>query len=1131
MANRYMAQIIIKYKGSQQRMQLPQLDLETVEAHMDLIIQLMNAPGNSNLYCLTVNGNPIKSDDFRKEEKLNVVRTQGLELITKPSLSSNQKLELEVTTYVTEMGSGNEQSLRKICFELKTKLREEPFAKEFHVQNGQIHFAKIITKNTGSGLAYSLGMLDSYLQWFPFNGAQGLNEKVLASAFDPKTNVSTAALQVLNTVTKVGNKNKGATVFLLSRKDETFTNDIVKMMKESSDVKHRQELLTFVNNLGGMKEENASQSDSKWILKLESMGFALSLLQNPHNSKEWEFEISRFQQLLFDAHTRETAIDFNVDDTNHIRLLHQLWGNMMPGRSFPGISSEQWKEVGFQGKNPTTDFRALGLLGLIHLIYFTGNYSTVARDMFKRQNEKAVEFQYPFSASSINISSKVLEIFSKIFKEDEVTPHILLSGSNALQEIYSISFEALGKKWEQMNAQYMQFNAVCKIVVSSVEEALSKKPKSIDQFKKLFLNSSILNSQAPIYNDSPTSVRSSSVAFNSHQPSGNHSAPPRSASPPTVLMPTMTPLPNFSTTTSTPHNNDNTTSRTQSVQKGPPPPSNNIHKPIPNTPQSPILSEEEYCTACSEKGTLRCKDCSSEGYSAVYCKDCCAQSHALPQFKGHDISPIGSGRALPNPRASMQTTNLPAVPPPPRPLRPGGSGRALPNPMSASSPNLTMSHTFGGTSNNSHNPTPPKRPPPPPGTRSPSQTITASEDSKPAGIVSGMSNTYAGPSSPSGSSQTVPPQSPPTLSKANSIATGLGQPKNDTMVIISPPVPGETEKQKHYRLRQTVIHEIISTEMDYSRDLSIISDVFFLPIKFSSGAPIENVNSLFSNVEALRGCTDTLLEDWKKKKAEATEEDILIIVDVFEKMSPFLRMYNLYCSNQPNSVLIFEELKKKEHFQKTLNICYKDPITRGLGLMDFLIKPIQRILKYPLFFRNLIDYTGEEEAAYQPLKNCLKKIEETADYINEKKRVAEKLQRIVEIQNSIEVNLDLVQNGRRLVRETTMSMKSGNELVDVFLCLFNDILLVLKKKKTGKAMYDFKAKYNINHPTTRIVDVADTAESTNKFEIHEGKNQASFFAPTKDEKVSWVKDLKLLKKEFQKKQAHELAAKKAESES
>ena len=41
----------------------------------------------------------------------------------------------------------------------------------------------------------------------------------------------------------------------------------------------------------------------------------------------------------------------------------------MPGQDLTNRISKQWQELGFQGDNPATDFRGMGLLGLQCLVY------------------------------------------------------------------------------------------------------------------------------------------------------------------------------------------------------------------------------------------------------------------------------------------------------------------------------------------------------------------------------------------------------------------------------------------------------------------------------------------------------------------------------------------------------------------------------------------------------------------------------------------------------------------------------------------------------------------------------------------------------------------------------------------
>ena len=45
-------------------------------------------------------------------------------------------------------------------------------------------------------------------------------------------------------------------------------------------------------------------------------------------------------------------------------IVVQLWALLMPLEELADRYSKQWEEIGFQGKNPATDFRGMGILGL-----------------------------------------------------------------------------------------------------------------------------------------------------------------------------------------------------------------------------------------------------------------------------------------------------------------------------------------------------------------------------------------------------------------------------------------------------------------------------------------------------------------------------------------------------------------------------------------------------------------------------------------------------------------------------------------------------------------------------------------------------------------------------------------------
>ncbi|XP_048022857.1 ELMO domain-containing protein 1 isoform X1 [Megalobrama amblycephala] len=61
---------------------------------------------------------------------------------------------------------------------------------------------------------------------------------------------------------------------------------------------------------------------------------------------------------------------YDCENPTHEEMLMKLWKELRPDSPLSGRISKQWCEIGFQGNDPKTDFRGMGLLGLHNLLYF-----------------------------------------------------------------------------------------------------------------------------------------------------------------------------------------------------------------------------------------------------------------------------------------------------------------------------------------------------------------------------------------------------------------------------------------------------------------------------------------------------------------------------------------------------------------------------------------------------------------------------------------------------------------------------------------------------------------------------------------------------------------------------------------
>lgn len=122
----------------------------------------------------------------------------------------------------------------------------------------------------------------------------------------------------------------------------------------------------------------------------------------------------------------------------------------------------------------------------------------------------------------------------------------------------------------------------------------------------------------------------------------------------------------------------------------------------------------------------------------------------------------------------------------------------------------------------------------------------------------------------------------------------------------------------------------------------------------------------------------------------------------------------------------------------------------------------------------------------------------------------------------------MVNSSRQFVREGTLKLLQDSTPQECYIFLFSDLLLITRQRQAGllkKEGFDVRGKLNLKE--ARVINVADTESKSlfridpkgiqNAFELSEKKSFV-LSANSPAEKQSWLKDLKSLKREFQKKQ-------------
>jgi hypothetical protein len=104
--------------------------------------------------------------------------------------------------------------------------------------------------------------------------------------------------------------------------------------------------------------------------------------------------------------------NFDMYNEGHMKMLDNFWKNMKGSdREVAGIISTEWTSLGFQGSDPTTDFRSMGVLGLTQLHFIAKTKPDVAKLIHREFTSSGHNF--PFAIIGINLSRLVLEMFGQ----------------------------------------------------------------------------------------------------------------------------------------------------------------------------------------------------------------------------------------------------------------------------------------------------------------------------------------------------------------------------------------------------------------------------------------------------------------------------------------------------------------------------------------------------------------------------------------------------------------------------------------------------------------------------------------------------------------------------------------------
>ncbi|KAH3760926.1 actin cortical patch component, with ef hand and wh2 motif panl [Pelomyxa schiedti] len=184
------------------------------------------------------------------------------------------------------------------------------------------------------------------------------------------------------------------------------------------------------------------------------------------------------------------------------------------------------------------------------------------------------------------------------------------------------------------------------------------------------------------------------------------------------------------------------------------------------------------------------------------------------------------------------------------------------------------------------------------------------------------------------------------------------------------------------------ISELYYTEKSYKEDLEVIINEYFKPLTASKIISERNMRNLFSNLLDIYEVTKEVEAVMDEEMSSLTLENFFIpkIGKIFRDASEDLcRVYSIYCGNQSvfrrTCHLLCEDNPTVKEF---LKLCRLVPACKNLDLPGFLIKPVQRICKYPLLIREIKKYIDQSEPEFSNLCEAEDKVKRILDEVNTK---------------------------------------------------------------------------------------------------------------------------------------------------
>ncbi|XP_015276424.1 PREDICTED: pleckstrin homology domain-containing family G member 7 [Gekko japonicus] len=281
--------------------------------------------------------------------------------------------------------------------------------------------------------------------------------------------------------------------------------------------------------------------------------------------------------------------------------------------------------------------------------------------------------------------------------------------------------------------------------------------------------------------------------------------------------------------------------------------------------------------------------------------------------------------------------------------------------------------------------------------------------------------------------------------------------------------------------KKEAVWELFTTECTYFLDhLLVLRMVFMNTLKYlQSKEFLSDVipRLLFANLEELNqvslGFATSFFNVIKDHLVKPTSslEFISVLTKYFQ--GNLCQCLQIYCLNYTSTVFYLEKLKKREDFGTYLKWCEQNKQCKRRHLSELLVAPLHRLTRYPLLLENIWKKAGPEERAV--ICSIKAKVEKSIRDLEGKVKWLDNFQKFKQLQEIIiwpplwdqakrffvpeSLKFILRDNPkesilsptkRYLLHEGRLTLAEHTRLIDIYLFLFDDLLLITKLNRHKK---------------------------------------------------------------------------------